>query len=196
MKKLTRFLCAVALCVVAFSGPSAQESVPASSPPPLPIDESTLVLAEVPEQEIQVPETALFPYVLRMIIVLALIVAAIYGLYALVKRSSRPRSEEDTSIKVLASSPLGAGKMLHVVSVGDRAWLLAAADAAISVVSEIEDKEIIDALTLRASAAPGRVRNDFASSLVRLLTRSAGTGGAVSSSSDFLARQRDRLKKM
>jgi flagellar protein FliO/FliZ len=196
LKKFTRFLCAVALWLVAYSGLGAQETAPASSPPPLPIDESTLVLAETPEQELQAPETSLFPYVVRMVIVLALVIAAIYGLYALLKRSSRPRNEEDAYIKILASSPLGAGKMLHVVSVGERAWLLASADAAISVVSELEDKEMIDALTLRASSVPGTVREDFVASLRRLLTRSAGTGGTASSSADFLARQRDRLKKM
>lgn len=186
----------MALCLVSFPGLGAQEAAPASSPPQLPIDESTLVLTEAPVQEIEAPATSIFPYVVRMIIVLALVIAAIYGLYALLKRSSRPRNEEDAYIKVLASSPLAVGKMLQVVSVGDRAWLLAVSDAAISVVSEIEDKDLLDALALRAAAAPGTVREDFVASLRRLLSKGSRTGGAISGSAEFLARQRDRLKKM
>ena len=112
MKKFTRFLCAVALCLAVFPWLGAQESDPASSPPSFLVDESTLVLAEAPDQDIQAPSTSLFPYVLRMIIVLAFVIAAIYGLYVILKRSSRPRNEEDAYIKVLASSPLAAGKML------------------------------------------------------------------------------------
>jgi flagellar protein FliO/FliZ len=196
LNKLTRFLCAVVVGLVAFPWLGAQESNPASSLPPLFIDETTLVLAEVPEQGIQAPAASVWPYMVRMIIVLAFIIAAIYGLYALMKRSSRPRNDEDAYIKVLASSPLATGKMLHVVSVGERAWLLASADAAVSVVSEIEDKEVIDALTLRAANSTGTVQEDFVASLRRLLTKGSRTGGAVSSSVDFLARQRDRLKKM
>jgi len=196
MKKLTRFLYAVVLCLVAISGLAAQEADPAANRPQLPVDETTLVLAEATEGEIQAPSTSLFPYILRMIIVLAFVIAAIYGLYALIKRSSRPRNEEDIYIKVLASSPLAAGKMLHVVSVGERAWLLASADAAVSVVSEIEDRELIDALTLRVAASPGAAREDFVSSLRRLLSKGSRTGGSVSGSVDFLVKQRDRLKKM
>ena len=179
MKKLTRFLCAVALCLMVLPWIGAQEPDPAASPAPLPIDESTLILAEAQEQDIQAPATSLFPYVLRMILVLVLVIAAIYGLYTLLKRSSRTRNEEDPYIRVLASSPLAAGKLLHVVSVGERAWLLASADTSVSVVSEIEDKEVIDALTLRASSSQGTVREDFVVSLRKLLTKGSRTGGEI-----------------
>ncbi len=196
MKKLTRLLYAVVFCLVAISGLGAQEPDPETSQAQLPIDETTLVLAEATDEGIQAPTTSLFPYVLRMIIVLAFVLAAIYGLYALIKRSARPRNEEDAYIKVLASSPLAAGKTLHVVSVGERAWLLASTDTSVSVVAEMEDRELIDALTLRAAASPGAPREDFIASLRRLLTKGTRTGGAVSGSVDFLVRQRDRLKKM
>ncbi|MGD9938425.1 MAG: FliO/MopB family protein [Clostridia bacterium] len=196
MKKLARFLYAVAFCLIVLSGLGAQEADPAAVQPQLPVDETTLVLAEAPDEEIQAPSTSLFPYILRMIVVLAFVIAAIYGLYALIKRSSRPRNEEDSYIKVLASSPLSAGKTLHIVAVGERAWLLASADAAVSVVSEIADRELIDALTLRVAASPAAAREDFVSSLRRLLTKGSRTGGSVANSVDFLVKQRDRLKKM
>jgi flagellar protein FliO/FliZ len=196
LKKLARFLYAVAFCLIAFSGLGAQESDPAAVQPQFPVDETTLVLAEAPDDEIQAPSTSIFPYILRMIIVLAFVIAAIYGLYALIKRSSRPRNEEDSYIKILAISPLAAGKTLHIVSVGERAWLLASADTAVSVVSEIEDRELIDALTLRVAASPTAAREDFVSSLRRLLTKGSRTGGSVPDSVDFLVKQRDRLKKM
>lgn len=196
MKKLTRLVCAVVLGFTAFSWLGAQESTIPPVLPTLPVDETTLVLADEPDPEVRAPSTSLFPYILRMVIVLAFVLAAIYGLYAVLKKSSRPPAEQDEFIRILATSPLGAGKMLHVVSVGERAWLLASADTSISVVAEIEDKEVIDGLNLRVVSSPGTPRVDFLGSLRRLLVRGSRTGAAVGPGNDFLARQRDRLKKM
>jgi len=99
------------------------------------------------------------PYILRMVLVLALVLGVIYGLYALLKRSSRRAAEEDTYLKVLASTPVSVGRTLHVVSLGTKAWLIAATETSINLIAEVEDRELIDALILRAAESPSSPRN-------------------------------------
>jgi flagellar protein FliO/FliZ len=202
MRTFNRFCCLTVLCAasVAVAFAQATTTVPGNSPqagnpPSVAIDETTLVLPEAPGPGGTAASTSIMPYFLRMIFVLGLVLAAIYGLYALLKRSARPAAPADTYLRVLASTTIASGKTLHVVSVGDAAWLVGATDSSIGLISEIKDKEIIDALALRAADAPQTPRKDFNSMLGELLGRKAGKAHTISDPSDFFSRQKDRLKK-
>ncbi len=191
MRRFNRFCCMVILCATTVAGAYAQ-TAPTT---PVAIDETTLVLPDAAGPGNTAADSSIMPYFLRMVFVLGLVLAAIYGLYALLKRSARPLSPTDTYLRVLASTPIGSGKSLHVVSVGDAAWLVGATDSSIGLISEIKDKEIIDALALRAAEAPQTPRKDFNTMLGDLLGRKQGRTHAISDPSDFFTRQKDRLKK-
>lgn len=200
MRGFNRFSCAAMLCVVSLSSAFAQASAPAASPQagspsPVAVDETTLVLPDAAVPGGTSSGTSIMPYFLRMIFVLGLVLAAIYGLYALLKRSARPAAPSDTYLRVLASATIASGRSLHVVSVGDAAWLVGATDSSIGLISEIKDKEVIDALALRAAEAPQTPRKDFSAMLGELLGRKPGKAHAISDPSDFFSRQKDRLKK-
>ncbi|GAB1432622.1 hypothetical protein MASR2M29_12470 [Spirochaetota bacterium] len=198
MRKIV--LPAMALLVLfGFSSPVFSQSTAAPNPAQTlqnSPDESSLVLAEPSSSASPSGGSSFFPYVLRMFIVLGLIIAVIYGLYVLLKRASRPKTEEDTYLKILASTSLGPGKMLHVVSLGSKAWLLAASDNSVELISEISDKEIIDTLELRSAQAPVAPPRDFASSLVARLGLGNKKANRNRLAGDFLSQQRDRLKKL
>lgn len=159
-------------------------------------DESSLVLAEPTNTVAQTENSSVLPYIFRMLLVLAIILAVIYVLYVLLKRASKPAIEEDTYLKLLASTSLGQGKRLHVVSLGNKAWLLGSSDSFVGLISEINDKEIIDTLELRAAQSPQTPTKDFASSLLNSLGISARKAKKDKVSHDFLSHQRDRLKKL
>ncbi len=89
--------------------------------------------------------------ILRMLLVLVLAAAAIYGLVYFVKKLSQPRKAQDPYLKVLSSVSLGPNRSVHVISVGERAWLVGSADNAVSLISEIDDKETVDAMLLDSS---------------------------------------------
>jgi flagellar protein FliO/FliZ len=89
-----------------------------------------------------------FFLILRMLLVLVLAAAAIYGLVYFVKKLSNPKKLEDPYLKVLSSAGIGPNRSVHVISLGEKAWLIGSADNSVSLISEIDDKEIIDAMLL------------------------------------------------
>jgi flagellar protein FliO/FliZ len=143
-----------------------------------------------------------FAYFIRMILVLALVLGAIYGVYRLMRRMSRPQGAEDSTVKILASTNLGPGKKLHVVGLGEKAYLIGVTETAVSLIAEVQDKEFVDALTLKASLSPEQAprRGDFSDLLGSLLghagrRRSRSAAGGAESRGDYVARQRERLRK-
>jgi len=113
--------------------------------------------------------------ILRILLTLAVVAAAIYGLVFLVKRFARGGMSRDPFLKILASAPLGTNRSAHIISVGSQAWLVGAAENGVNLISEIGDKDILDALILEDSrrsadnggAAGGRFP-DFKALLHRL----------------------------
>ncbi|MGO8694599.1 MAG: flagellar biosynthetic protein FliO [Rectinemataceae bacterium] len=173
------------------------------------VDETTLAIGDKPAaapagQMPAGPNT--LAYFIRMVVVLALVLGAIYGVYRLMRRMSRPQGTEDSAVRVLASTNLGPGKKLHVVGLGEKAYLIGVTDSSISLIAEVGDKEFVDALALKASLSPEQTsrHGDFSDLLGSLLGRSRGrssisrrgtAAGGAESRSDYVARQRERLRK-
>jgi len=91
--------------------------------------------------------------IFRMLLTLAVVAAAIYGLVYFLKfrRASRAKAELDPFLKILASAPLGPSRGVHVVSVGPQAWLVGSAETGVNLISEIGDKDTINAMLLEDS---------------------------------------------
>jgi len=193
MRAFNRFLC-LAVLLVAGAGVVCAQTAPTAGSAAA-VDETTLVLPDAAGTAGTSSGSSILPYFLRMVLVLGLVIAAIYGLYALLRRSSRPGSVPDSYLRVLATTNLAAGRNLHVVALGESAWLVGSTDASIGLISEIKDKELIDALALRAAEAPQTPRKDFSSMLVELLGRKRGHSATMPDPGDFFSRQKDRLKK-
>ncbi len=152
-------------------------------------------------------------YFLRMILVLALVLGAMYLVFKVLKRIGKPKAADDSSIRILASASIGAGRALHVVTLGEKAYLLGATDSSISLIDRVEDREYLDALALKAATEAGAPRADFAAILGSLLPkgkkakdgkgRSLAAGGFSGDeafearvSADYLAEARERVKKL
>jgi len=142
---------------------------------------------------VNLPSTSLVPYLLRMILVLALVLAAIYGLYALLKRRGGRTPAEDPFVRVLGSVSLSPGRFAQVVAVGSRAWLVGVGEGGISLLAELDDRELIEAMVKRAEENPQPAKADFATILAAMLPGSRGD--AAKAGRGFLGRQKDRLKK-
>jgi flagellar protein FliO/FliZ len=168
------------------------------------VDETTLTLGDsgaTAKAASNAAGSSTLAYFLRMVLVLALVLAAIYAIYRLMKRASRPKTADDPAIKVLASTSLGQGKALHVVSLGSKAYLVGATDSSVSLVAEVEDKELLDALALQAAMSPAAPKAGSARDFGELLAGIMGGRGRRAGSKqarrdgDFLAGQRERLRK-
>lgn len=147
----------------------------------------------------------------RMVLVLLLVVAAVYGLIMLLRRRvGRDETEEDSPITILASRNLGGSRDLHVVMIGSRVLLLGGGDAGVELLTTIDDQETIDELVLAHSSRGTTARRTFGGLLGQWLGNmtipgsggtaggeaapDAGVGGAVGGG--FLRTQHDRLRHM
>ena len=131
----------------------------------------------------------------RMLLILAAAVVAIYLLVALLRRGSRKRVRENDLIRVLGSRTLAGTRTLHLVEVGTAVYLVGSSDGGVQLIAEVTDKESVDGLRLRAAeeAPPGR--RTFQAVLSEIF-RPAQHQATMGESAGFLRRQRDRLRKL
>ena len=120
-----------------------------------------------------------------MVLVLALVAGLIYLLVYFLRRLGKPQTEQNPHLKILASTHLGGGRYVHVISVGKEAWLIGSGEGGINTISGIGDQEAIDAMILDASKKSAETPETF--SFQSLLRKFAG---------DISGRERDRLEKM
>jgi flagellar protein FliO/FliZ len=127
-----------------------------------------------------------------MLVVLVVIALAVYGVVFFMKKASRPPAQADPNLKVLSTAGLGTGRFVHVVSVGDRAWLIGSAETGVSLISEITDQSVISAMlaeqSRRNSGGQGRLP-DFKTLLLRM-----GIQAPRSSGAENIRRRRERFK--
>ena len=107
-----------------------------------------------------------------MILTLALVAVAIYGIVFFIKRATRGSTSQDPFIKILGSTPLGTNRGAYIISVGSRAWLVGAAENGVNLIAEIEEKDILDAMLLedsrKSAESPAGRLPDFKAMLRRL----------------------------
>jgi flagellar protein FliO/FliZ len=95
--------------------------------------------------------TTSFFTILRMVLVLALVAGVIYLVVFFLRRLSRPQAEQNPHLKILASTHLGGGRYVHVISVGNKAWLIGSGEGGIGHIADITDQEAVDAMLLESS---------------------------------------------
>ncbi len=135
----------------------------------------------------------------RMVVVLALVIGLVVGfLWFLKKVSSRGNSLDDP-IKVLHTHVLSGSKTLYLVELGTQVLLLGSGDGGVSLIMPITDPETLDAIRL-ASSRQSAAKAVFSSLLANMLGKkppeSASVNAPVEESSDFLKKQRERLKNL
>ena len=170
----------------------------ASEPPgsdPIAAAEQSIILGEgLTGAAAPVPAVSFFS-LFRILLSLALVAGAIYGLIYLIKRMSRGSAARDPFLRVLASTSLGTNRGVYVVSVGSRAWLIGMAENAVNMISEIDDNDILNAMLLeesrKSSEYPAASRlPDFRSLLRRLgMPMESNAAGP-----ENIRKRRERLK--
>ncbi|MDR1315601.1 MAG: flagellar biosynthetic protein FliO [Spirochaetales bacterium] len=139
-------------------------------------DESALLLGEEGAGEAAPEITPLTSFgvgdFLRMVLVLALVVGLIYGVFHFIKKAGGPRDSGMRFIRVLETRPLAGNRHLHLVEIGNEVLLVGSAENGVSLVSQVSDRETLDGIQLAASrAAPPA--GSFADTLKGFFSRTA-----------------------
>ena len=160
----------------------------------------------------QIPDAVELPGVgfgdfLRVLIVLGIVIALIYGFVWMLRKFSGVKAESGDLIQLYSTRPLKGDAALHLVEVGNRMFLVGSNSSSINLISEIDDKESQDEIRLTASSAPQPAAGGFA----RFFKDRFGTGPSEINSSNtsnqdisnvngdpgsYLRKQRERLKDL
>jgi flagellar biosynthetic protein FliO len=110
----------------------------------------------IPEYEYEEPDfgdnKVSYPMlILRTIAVLGAIIVGLYLLFKfLVKNKSKIVTNSEV-IKVLATYPLASNRMIQVVDIAGQVLVLGVSDSNINLITEVEDKEVVDRIKLLSS---------------------------------------------
>ena len=168
-------------------------SVPAEDP--LVAAERALTLGENTPGDAAGPAVGtVTPFLLlRIVLMLLVVAAAIYGVIWFLKRAARSSPGGNPYLKVLSSASLGGGRFVHVVALGSQAWLVGAGEGGTRLIAELRDQDVLNAMLLeysrRDEAGGGRFDN-FKS----LLRRFGIEHGGRPPGADSIRRRRDRIQ--
>ena len=123
--------------------------------------------------------------ILRMVLVLALVAGLIYLVVHFLRRMGKPQVEQNSHLKILASTHLGNGRYVHVVSVGKEAWLIGSGEGGVNHIAPIGDQEAVDAMALDVSKKKAETPETF--TFQALIKKFSG---------GLSAKEKDRLEKM
>ena len=167
------------------------------------VDETSLILfpeedqstIENDLQEPAAPSSVGVADLVRVIIVLAGVVALIYLLVYFLKKFSPLAETEEEQIGILATRHLKKDSSLHIIEVGNQVFLIGSGSNNISLISEITDQETLDKLHLEtgtpSSSKPFSFRN-----LLGSFQTGGPDKGVTEGSPDFLRQQRERLRHL
>ena len=97
-------------------------------------------------QTYKAPSTARL--IIRMVVVLALVIAALYGIMIFFKKKNNAVQSDDDFLRRVSSLNLSPGKSVEIVTLVDRGFILGVTESNINLIAEIDDKEMISALNL------------------------------------------------
>jgi flagellar protein FliO/FliZ len=163
-------------------------------------DESLLPIAgeDTQPRQAEQPQVSLVSSwdFVRMLLVLGAVVVVIYLVFRLLRRGLRRRLPQNDLIRLLGTRALTGNRALHVVELGNKVFLVGAAENGISLISEITDQETLDTVRLATSQAPPQTFQGFAQFLQSFLRAPRKQTGSTQDTLDFMKQQRQRLQKL
>ena len=133
----------------------------------------------------------------RMVVVLAAVLGAIYLLFRFIRRGAAGRLGNSELIAVLGSRSLGGNRSLHLIRAGRGFYLVGAADQAVNLVAEITDPDSVELLAAQPAGSAAVPRNRFADLLAEAgIGSAAGARPAPAGDAAFLRRQRHRVRRL
>lgn len=170
---------------------AADETAPAEVTP------AETVPAEAPDYEYEDPEfndnRVSYPLmILRTIAVMGVIIIGIYFLFRLLIKKKNKLVTNSEVVEVLATYPLAANRIIQVVDIGGQVLVLGVSDSSINLITELQDKEVIDRIRLASSKEHGGA-GTFRETFMNLLGGKAFTKpGQISHLSGY----RKRINRM
>ena len=119
----------------------------------------------------------------RMIVVLIIVVALIYGVLWFIKKKTNVVKTDDEYLRRAAYINIAPGKTIEVITLIDKAYLIGVTEDNITLLGEIDDKELIHAMNLTADKKNNTKKPaSFADVLDMFLVKKGGSKNVFSDS--------------
>ena len=118
------------------------------------LTEESIVLSENENSQVSssesVKRTSTAGVFIRMIVVLIIVVALIYGVLWFIKKKTNVVKTDDDYLRRVAYINIAPGKTIEVITLINKAYLIGVTEDNITLLGEIEDEELISAMNLNA----------------------------------------------
>lgn len=139
--------------------------------------------------------------IVSLFIFLIIVIGIIILFFWLLKKITVKKEMNDDLIKVIGSQSIRADSTIHIIEVGEQVFLIGAGNSSVSLITELTDKDTVDAIKLKASQQVDLKDQSFFSLIRNSFTvtpgnKSSGPPKKSGSPFDFLKNQKERLKKL
>ncbi len=124
----------------------------------------------------------------KMLLVLALVVAVIILIFRYVKKISglsAPLDGDDTFLRHVSGVSLGMNKSVQIVTLLDKAYILGVSDNSVNLIGEVEDKELVNAMNLWSDKRSRTAKPRSFSDVLDLFMSKGPRGGEKSAEETF-----------
>lgn len=148
-------LIAVLLCLFCLSGivmaqSSDESAVRQETQFSINTDPSKIQLnaPSTPNQQPQIKAPSTFGLFVRMFFMLAVVAGIAYVVFYFLKKSTKISNDSDPFLRRVSQITLSPGKSVQVITLQDNAYLIGVSDQNISLLGQVEDKELVNAMNL------------------------------------------------
>ncbi|MCI5607462.1 MAG: flagellar biosynthetic protein FliO [Spirochaetia bacterium] len=118
-------------------------------------------------------------YLVKMIVVLVIVVALIYGVLWFIKKKTHVVKSEDDYLRRAAYIDIGPGKSVEVITLLDKGYLIGVTEDKITLLGEIDDKELISAMNVNADKNQNTKKPVNFAEVLEMLTQKGGKSKSV-----------------
>ena len=166
------------------------------------VDETTLTInvsetTDEGEPEVSVSAIGLSDLI-RTILVLLLVIAAIYAVLYLLRKFSTSSIDGSSLIKIVGSKGLMKDSAVHLLEIGNQVFLVGTGNSSVNLISEITDQETIDNIRLNLSSGSPVSKGTFSQRIAEYIGsgKRKKTEDKIKETEIFLQNQRNRLKDL
>ena len=152
MEKAKKLIAVILLCITAVFSLHSQNN---SNQNETPLTEESIVISDTvttspasSDQNYKGPSTA--GMFIRMIVVLVIVVALIYGVLWFIKKKTNAVKTDDEYLRRAAYINIAPGKTVEVITLINKAYLIGVTEDSITMLGEIQDEELIKAMNITA----------------------------------------------
>ncbi|MEW6618110.1 MAG: flagellar biosynthetic protein FliO [bacterium] len=158
------------------------------------IDSAKDVVKETPKKEKY--DVNLFVLMGKTVVSLVIIAALIYFVLRFFLKGQRWLTRQQEFIQTIATHFLAPNKYIQIVEIGNKLLVLGISEHNINLLTEIEDKEVIDLIKTQVSRAEDKLQLSFIQHLKKRLMKPQLEQTDYEEKLKFLNKQREKLKSL